>query len=70
MTLAKLCTIPCIHVEEISDTGIRITADDGFRLVLRKADRLLGPFWEFQNSPPSAISHFHLRYLINKALNT
>ena len=69
MSLARLCTIPCISFEQLSDTRIRIAADDGFRLIVTKQDRMGGPFWAFDNSPPSAISHFHLRYLIHQALN-
>lgn len=69
MTIAKLCAIPCIHVEQLSDTRIRITAEDGFRLLLNKVERIHGSFWEFENNPPSAIVHFNLRYRINKALN-
>ena len=69
MSLARLCTIPSISLEQLSDTRIRITAEDGFRLVVTQQDRMDGPFWAFENSPPSAISHFHLRYLIHQALN-
>ena len=69
MNLAKLCTIPRISLEQLSDTRIRITADDGFRLTVTQQDRMGGKFWAFENSPPSAISHFHLRYLIHQALN-
>lgn len=70
MTLAKLCTVPCISLEQLSDTNIRITADDGFRLVVKRIDRMGGEFWAFDNSPPSAVCHFNLRYRIHQALNT
>lgn len=69
MTIARLAEVPCINVEELSPTRIRITAEDGFRLLLNKVERIHGSFWEFENCPPSAIVHFNLRYKINKALN-
>lgn len=69
MTIARLATIPCISVKEISQTCIHITAADGFRLTVNKQDRMGGPFWAFENSPPSAISHFNLRYRIHQELN-
>ena len=66
----RLKAIPHLSVEDISDNHMRITAPDGFRLNVRKVNRMLGPFWEFDPaSAPSAISHFHLRYLIHGALN-
>ena len=66
---ARLYGIPCIHTEALSDARIRITADDGFRLIVSKVQRIHGQFWEFENNPPSAIVHCNLRYRINKALN-
>lgn len=69
MTIARLATTPCITAEEISPTCIHITAADGFRLVVTKQDRMSGQFWAFENSPPSAVCHFNLRYLIHQALN-
>ena len=69
MSLTKLCTVPCISLEQLSDSCIRITADDGFSLVVTKQDRMGGEFWAFDNSPPSAVCHFNLRYRIHQALN-
>lgn len=69
MSLARLYIIPSISLEQLSDTRIRITADDGFRLTVTQQDRMGGPFWAFENSPPSAVCHFNLRYRIHQALN-
>lgn len=69
MSVERLSLVPCINAEEISDTRIRITAEDGFRLIVNRVQRIHGSFWEFENNPPSAIVHFNLRYRINKALN-
>lgn len=69
MSIERLSMVPCIKAEELSDTRIRITADDGFRLIVNKVQRTHGPFWKFENNPPSAIVHLNLRYKINQALN-
>ena len=66
---ARLYGIPCITAEALSEIRIRITADDGFRLIVNKVQKIHGLFWKFENNPPSAIVHLNLRYKIDKALN-
>lgn len=71
MSLSRLESIPHINVETIGPDFIRVTAQDGFSLSLSRIDTMNGKFWRFDpHSTVSAVEHFHLRYLIDRALNT
>jgi hypothetical protein len=62
--------IPHISVEIRGPDFVRVTAKDGFALGLTRVDTRTGKFWKFDpHSTVSAVKHFHLRYLIDRALN-
>ena len=62
--------IPHISVETLNPDFIRVTAPDGFSLALTQIDTMTGKFWKFDpQSTVKAVEHFHLRYLIDRALN-
>ena len=70
MNLSRLEAIPHISVEKRHLDFILITAPDGFALGLTRVDTRTGKFWKFDpHSTVSAVEHFHLRYLIDRALN-
>ena len=69
--MKALNTIPHIRVETLTPDFMRVTAVDGFSLALTRIETMHGKFWKFDpHSTVSAVEHFHLRYLIDRALNT
>ena len=64
--------IPHINVETIGPDFIRVTTwTDSFSLGLTRVDTRTGKFWKFDpHSTVTAVEHFNLRYLIDRALNT
>ncbi len=72
MSIARLEQIPGISVKTLNDF-IRVTADDGlFSLSLARIDTMNGSFWRFDHASTTVtrVAHFHLRYLIDRALNS
>ena len=70
MSLSRLEAIPAISVEIRGPDFVRVTAADGFALGLTRIDTMNGKFWKFDpHSTVKAVEHFHLRYLIDRALN-
>jgi hypothetical protein len=68
--MKALNTIPHISVETLTPDFMRVTAIDGFSLALTRIDTMHGKFWKFDpRSTVSELCHFHLRYLIDRALN-
>ena len=71
MSIDALREIPHIDVEEINEDFIRITAKDGFRLNVSRVDTREGKVWRLDPaSRVNEVEHFHLRYQINRALNS
>lgn len=75
MIVDLLRHIPMIHVEEPQDGTLVITTDDGFKLKVHRVQRKSDSdapvdFWAFGTwDAITRAGHFHLRQLIDAALN-
>ena len=65
MSAALLAHIPGITVDEPAEGLLLVTAPDGFSLTIAHD----GSVWRFRRGVIKSATHFHLRRLIDDALN-